>query len=118
VTKEPAGFQVNFKRIAARALRFWYLILLSLLTALVIAYLMNRYSTRIYPVKAAIIIKENDENVGAKFLYNNELLNPYRNFYNEIYIMKSYPLLQEVLESLRFDISIYREGDIMTTEYY
>ncbi len=116
--KEPAGFQINFKRIAARAIRFWYLIALSLLISLCTAYVVNRYSKRIYPVKAAIIIKENDENVGAKFLYNNELLNPYRNFYNEIYIMKSYPLLQEVLESLRFDISIYREGDIMTTEYY
>lgn len=94
------------------------MILLSLAASLVVAYLLNRYTTRIYPVKASIIIKENDENIGAKFLYNNQLLNPYRNFYNEIYIMKSYPLMQEVLESLGFEISIYREGEILTSEYY
>jgi capsular exopolysaccharide synthesis family protein len=116
--KDTAGMQINMKRILARAIRFWYLIALSLLVAMLTAYLINRYSQRIYPVKAAIIIKENDENVGAKFLYDNELLNPYRNFYNEIYIMKSYPLLQEVLESLGFEISFHREGDIVTTEYY
>jgi capsular exopolysaccharide synthesis family protein len=115
---KQGGIDINFKRVAARALRFWYLIALSLLTSLAIAYLLNRYSTRIYPVTASIIIKENDENVGAKFLYNNELINPYRNFYNELYIMKSYPLLQEVIQSLRFDVSLFREGDLKTTEYY
>src|SRR5688500_11189555 len=116
--EKKGGIDINFKRVAARAIRFWYLIVLSLAVSLIIAYLINRYSTNIYEVKASIIIKENEENAGAKFLYNNELLNPYRNFYNEIYIMKSYPLLQEVMDSLGFDVSFYREGDIKTTEYY
>jgi capsular exopolysaccharide synthesis family protein len=122
VNETPAtsskGIQINFKRVADRALRYWYIIILSLIISVSVAYLMNRYSTRIYPVKASIIIRESEENVGAKFLYNNELLTEYRNFYNEIYIMKSYPLLQEVVEELGFDVSYFREGDIKTTEYY
>ena len=112
------GIDINFKRIASRALRFWYLILASLLIALTAAYLTNRYSTSIYPVTASILIKESEENVGSKFLYNNELLNPYRNFYNEIYIMKSYPLLEDVVKALQFDVSFFVEGNIKTTEYY
>jgi hypothetical protein len=32
--------------------------------------------------------------------------------------MKSYPLLQGVIEDLGFEVSFYREGEIMTTEYY
>lgn len=112
------GSQINFKRIADRAIRYWYLVVLSLLISVSVAYLMNRYSTRIFPIKASIIIRESEENVGAKFLYSNELLAPYRNFYNEIFIMKSYPLLQEVIQELGFDVSYYREGDIKTTEYY
>jgi capsular exopolysaccharide synthesis family protein len=117
-TTPSKGIQINFKRVADRAIRYWYIILLSLIISVSVAYLMNRYSTRIYPVKASIIIRESEENVGAKFLYNNELLTEYRNFYNEIYIMKSYPLLQEVVEDLGFDVSYFREGDIKTTEYY
>src|SRR5688572_14996922 len=100
--ENQGGFQLNFKRVADRVIRFWYIIIISLLVALTTAYLINRYSNRVYSVKASIIIKENEENAGAKFLYNNELLNPYRNFLNELYIMKSYPLLQEVMESLGF----------------
>ena len=114
----PKGLQINPKRIVDRIIRFWYVIGISLLVALVIAYLINRYTPRIYPVKASIIIKEGEENVGAKFLYDNTILSPYRNFFNELYIMKSYPLLQEVMESLGFEISLYREGEIQTTEYY
>ncbi len=117
-TRRQGGIQINFKRVADRAIRFWYLIVLSFFVSVTIAYLINRYSTRMYPVKASIIIRENDENVGAKFLYNNELLTPYRNFYNELYIMKSYPLLEEVVVSLGFNVSYFREGEIKTTEYY
>lgn len=116
--QSSGGVQLNIKRVVARALRFWYLIVLSVLAAATIAYIINRYSQRIYPIRASIIIKENDENVGAKFLYDNELINPYRNFYNELFIMKSYPLLQGVMEDLNFDVSVYREGEIKTTEYY
>ncbi|MBA4055397.1 MAG: capsular biosynthesis protein, partial [Marivirga sp.] len=118
-TKElQGGVQLNLKRVLDRIIRMWYVLVISLTVAMVIAFLINRYSTRIFPVKASIIIKENEENAGAKFLYNNALINPYRNFLNEIYIMKSYPLLQEVIEDLGFEVSYFREGDIMTTEYY
>ena len=118
VKEQAGGIQINFKRVLDRALGFWYFFVISLVIAFFIAFMTNRYSQRIYPVSASIIIKENEENVGAKFLYNNELLNPYRNFYNEIFIMRSYSLLQEVIEDLGFDVSFYREGEIMTTEYY
>ena len=116
--KSAGGIHLEPKRVAARALRFWWVIVLTMVLALAIAYLYNRYAERIYPVTASIIIKENYENVGAKFLYNNELINPYRNFYNELFIMKSYPLLEEVMLSLNFDVSLYREGELKTTEYY
>ncbi|SHG57978.1 capsular exopolysaccharide family [Chryseolinea serpens] len=116
--EEGGGISLNIKRVLERILRFWYFIVLSLVAGLTVAFIVNRYSAHIYPVKASIIIKENEENAGAKFLYNNALINPHRNFLNEIYIMKSFPLLQEVLEDLRFDVSFYREGDILTTEYY
>ncbi len=116
--KDAPAIQINFKRVLDRIIRLWYIIAITLTISLAAAYLINRYSTRIYPVRASIIIKENEESAGAKFLYNNELVNPYRNFLNEIYIMKSYPLLQEVIEDLGFQVSYYREGEILTTEYY
>ena len=60
-TKPPL---VNVKRVVARSLRFWYLLVASVLAGLAIAYVVNRYTTRIYPIKASIIIKENEEILG------------------------------------------------------
>lgn len=114
-----SGLPISFKRIVSRAIRNWYLIVLSVMVALTIAFLFNRYTTRIYPVTASIIVREENENSTAEFLYqNNPLMNPYRNFYNELYIMRSIPLLQEVVEKLNFTVSWYREGNIKTSEVY
>jgi capsular exopolysaccharide synthesis family protein len=112
------GFELNFKRVLTRALKYWYFVVLSVIAAGTVAYLVNRYSPRIYPIKASIIILKNEENAGAQFLYKNDLVNPFRNFYNEIYIMKSYPLLTGVMEELNFDVSYFKEGNLRTTEHY
>ncbi|MBL7858478.1 MAG: polysaccharide biosynthesis tyrosine autokinase [Cyclobacteriaceae bacterium] len=109
---------IDYKRVLFRALRLWYLVALSLLVALTVAYLINRYTTRIYPVTASIIIREPAENTDARFLYNNPLVNAYRNFYNEPYIIRSYPLLQEVVEALNFQVTIQKEGNIKVVEQY
>jgi capsular exopolysaccharide synthesis family protein len=113
-----SGFDLNLKRVLSRVLKYWYVIILSVAVSLVVAFFINRYSDRIYTVRASIIILQSEENAGSKFLYNNELLNPFRNFYNEIYIMRSYPLLAHVVEDLNFDVSYFIEGNIKTTEYY
>jgi uncharacterized protein involved in exopolysaccharide biosynthesis len=110
---QPAssGMPVNFKRILDRAIRYWYLILLSLVSAFAIAFLFNRYSTRVYTVSASIIVREGTENAAAEFLYkSNPLVNPYRNFFNELYIMRSYPFLQQVVEQLNFAVVCIGKG--------
>ncbi|MEM7550831.1 MAG: polysaccharide biosynthesis tyrosine autokinase [Bacteroidota bacterium] len=109
---------ISLKRVINLAIRFWYLIIISGLLGFLSAYLINRYSTRIYTVKASIIIKENQENTEAQLLYNNNIVNPYRNFYNEVHVLKSYPLIQNVIESLNMMITFHREGNIKNSELY
>ncbi|HNC29472.1 MAG TPA: capsular biosynthesis protein, partial [Cyclobacteriaceae bacterium] len=74
---------------------------------------------RIYPVTSSIIIRESEERTDARLLYkDNPLANPYRNFFNEPYILKSYPLIQGVIEDLNFHVVIQKEGNIKITEQY
>lgn len=112
------GLKIDFKRILARAIRYWYIIVISLIVSLTIAYLRNRYSLRIYPVTASVIIREREESSGGDLLYKNSLLNPYRNYLNEPYIIRSYPLIQSVIEDLNFEVAFYKEGKIKTSEAY
>lgn len=112
------GFTLDFKRVLARAIRFWYVLVLSLAVALTIAFYKTRYSQRVYPVSASIIIREMQTVGGAELLYKNPLINPYRNYLNEPYIIKSYPLIEKVIKRLNFHVAFFREGYFMTTEAY
>lgn len=115
---QPQGFTLDFKRVVSRAIRFWYVIVFSLGITLVIAFYQTRYSERVYPVSASILIRETQETGGAELLYKNALIDPYRNYLNEPYIIRSYPLIEEVVKKLNFNVSFYREGYFMTTEAY
>jgi len=109
---------IDYKRILFNALRYWYIVILSFVIGIGIAYLTNRYSTRIYPVTSSIIIREYAENADAKFLYNNPLVNSYRNYFNEPYIIRSYPLITQVVEDLNFHVTVVKQGEIKGTEQY
>jgi capsular polysaccharide biosynthesis protein len=108
--RQPQGFTLDFKRVLSRAIRFWYVVVISLIVALTIAFYNTRYTQRVYPVSASIIIKEMQEMGGAELLYKNALIDPYRNYLNEPYIIRSYPLMEKVVKELNFHISFYREG--------
>jgi capsular exopolysaccharide synthesis family protein len=114
----PQGFVLDFKRVLARALRFWYVVVLFLGVAFIIAFYKNRYTQRVYPITASILIREMQDTRGAEILYSNSIIDPYRNYLNEPYIIKSYPLIEEVVRELNFHISFLQEGYIVTSETY
>lgn len=109
---------IDLKRIGYRALKYWYLVIGSLLITLSIALYINRYSQRIYPISASIIIREKDDINGAEILYDNGLIDQYRNYLNEPYILRSYPLIQRAVEELNFKVSFSLVGRVITTEVY
>jgi capsular exopolysaccharide synthesis family protein len=113
------GWDIDYKRILYRTVKYWYIVVLSVMIGLAVAFLYNRYATRIYTVNASVIVKESEDlSGGSEFLYNNPLVNFRRNYLNELYIIKSYPLIQKVIEDQNFDVTFLRQGNILTTEVY
>jgi len=115
---QSQGFSLDFKRVLARAIRFWYVIVISLSLACIVAFYKNRYTPKQYTVTASILIREMQETGGAEILYKNSLIDPYRNYLNEPYIIRSYPLVESVVRDLNFHISFLQEGYIVTSETY
>lgn len=109
---------IDFRRIAYLAIRYWYLVILSLVIAFGTAFYKNRYTVRVYPIVASIIIREREETSGAELLYKNALVDQYRNYLNEPYILRSYPLIQGVVKELNLDVTFYQEGYVRTSELY
>lgn len=112
------GFNIDYKRVLYHVYRYWYLVLIFLTICLTAAFLNNRYSTKIYPITASIIIRETEEATEGKFVYNNPLVNFYKNYLNELYIVRSFPLIRENICELNYQASFYKEGKVLTTESY
>jgi len=112
------GLNIDVKRLLFRIFQYWYLVALSLLLTCSIAYFKTRYAPHIYPVTASILIKEKEQSSEGRLLYNNPLVSGFRNYLNELYIIRSYPLVQRTLEDLNFGAAFYREGNVLTSEEY
>lgn len=114
----PLEVDIDIKRVIYHALRFWYLVVGFLIICLATAFIKVRYATKIYPVTASIIIKEKEETSEGRLLYNNPLVSGFRNYLNELYIIRSYPLVERTLQELNFSVAFYKEGNVLTSEIY
>jgi capsular exopolysaccharide synthesis family protein len=112
------AFAIDYKRIGYNALRYWYLILFCLGIGIFGAYLNNRYATSIYSLYTSLIILEKGELSGSEILYQSSLSDPYRNYLNEPYILRSRPIVEQVIRKLNFDVAFYRKGAIKLTEEF
>jgi capsular exopolysaccharide synthesis family protein len=114
-----AGQQLDYKRYLLLVLRYWYVVLISLLLFLGWGYYKNKYSPRTYQVAMTLLIKENQgQENSAALLFNNPLIKPTINYYNEPYLLKADPLVAEVVQKLGFTTSYFLQGNIKTTEIF
>ena len=106
---------ISLKVILGKFIAFLPFIILSIIISLSIAYLVNRYATPRYALKATLLIKDKSRGAfdGAEsFLQGSSLLMQSKNIENEIGILKSRSLIEETLRKLNFRVSYNVEGNI------
>ncbi len=99
-------------------LRNWKWFALSILIALIAAYIVNRYTTPLYSVNATLLIKDKDKNPSAEALKELELFSSSVNIENEIAILQSFSLTKRVVDSLKLYLAIVKTGNIKNTELF
>ncbi|WP_200980056.1 tyrosine-protein kinase [Echinicola sp. 20G] len=120
----PPVFQFNqdntfdLKNIIFRYLRNWPWILFSMILGVIAAFLVNRYSTPTWSVEGTVLVKEAENNLGTDLFETSGLLKSNSNIENEIGILKSYTLAEEVVEGLNINIQAYQEGLLGLTRQY
>lgn len=97
----------------------WYWLALGLALGIAAAWLQLRYATPIYNVKASILINEQREKGLSTDIIAEDLgLKPTADINNELRVLKSTDLLEEVVDSLGLNITYFAEGNIKTSEMY
>ena len=115
------GEGFNLKTWFSRMLQFWPWFLLSLAICLTLAYLYLRYTNPVYNAAASIIVK--DEKKGAD-VTDNSLLKEIglggntKLVENEIEILKSYDLMEAVVNNLQLFVSVKHVGRIRDVDAF
>lgn len=95
--------------------RFWYWFVLGVLIAFTGAYLYMRYTPKVYNSSAKIKILNKTKGLelpSAAFIFNSSNIN----LENEIEIIKSYRIMEQVVRRLDLTMQFYDQGNIVTTE--
>ena len=95
--------------------RYWYWFALGILLALIGGYLYLRYTPKIYSTSAKIKILNKTKGLelpSSAFVFNRSNIN----LENEIEILRSYRIIEEVVKKLDLTMEFYEEGNVLTTE--
>lgn len=79
----------------------WYWFAISVTVCMATAYLVNRYSDRMYSASGSVLVKNNQPMVGTEQFINGMVLSQMSNkVQNEVSILKSYTLARRAIESI------------------
>jgi capsular exopolysaccharide synthesis family protein len=109
------------RRILTKVVRQWYWFVISGTVAFTLAYLVNRYADRVYPVSGMVYFKTSrdaSEDATSQLFGQRYSFWYYNTLVDQQFMLKAYPLIEEVIWELGFNYSFYGEGRVKTTELY
>ena len=111
----------DLKKITDLVRRNYILFAAFLLCALGIAFLVNHIATPLYQVSSSLLIKEDASPAGPQVVndyLNSRLVITDRNFQNELWVLKSSPVLEQTISNLGLQVSYYRKDGLRYPEAY
>ncbi len=99
--------------------RYWYLFLVSILLSICISYLYLKYTPSTY--STSVLVEVGDKSSKGSMsnaLSEMGMFSELKNLDNEIFFVKSYPLVLKSIQSLNFNVQYFVEGDVRKLELY
>ena len=113
--------QLDVKKWFYKLLSYWWLFALAFGASVSVGYLYLRYSVYEHETTATLLIKTNnsgDLSAQQILLQDQGVFNQGKVMINEITILKSYSLIEEVVNRLDLHIQYYRIGNVKQRELY
>ncbi|MFA5973130.1 MAG: polysaccharide biosynthesis tyrosine autokinase [Lentimicrobiaceae bacterium] len=109
----------DLKKVTDLVLKNYLLFIFSLIVALSLAFLINRYSIPVYQISSSVLIKENQEQSGGMndFL-NSNLFGKNQNFQNELWVFESLPVFQNTVKNIDLSVSYHQKKGFQDIELY
>ncbi|NOW97030.1 tyrosine-protein kinase [Mucilaginibacter sp. SG564] len=115
---------VDLKSIIAKVRRRWYLFLISIALCLFTAFFYLKYTAPSYKIFSKVLVEDNKSNSLSSSSGSNgmvdlsSLLDTKSNADNEIQILQSRSLMKQVVDQLKLNQIIYKQGTLSKKELY
>ena len=112
--------KIDIKGIFLSYTTYWYFFILSVLFFIFLGFLINRYTIPEYSVSSTLLIRDDSNTqLGAEnILEGLELFSGKKNLKNEIVILKSYSVTEQIVKELNLGISYFKKGFIISNELF
>jgi capsular exopolysaccharide synthesis family protein len=118
---DPQDGGIDLRRLIDKLGMNWYWFALCVTLGLVMAWLYLRYATPDYKINAKILVQDEQKggNVpGAEVLQQLQVFSNKSNVDNEVEILESRSLMEQVVRNLQLNVSYFLEGRFKTTEVF
>jgi len=113
--------ETDLKKISKLLRRYYRLFIVFVIISIGLAYFVNRYSIPIYKISSSILIVENESQSSASMVndyLNSSLFVRKQNFQNELWVLKSSPVLEQTIRNLDLAVTYYKKKEFQYHEAY
>jgi capsular exopolysaccharide synthesis family protein len=111
----------DLKKITELISRNYKLFIAGIIVAFGLAYIVNRFSIPVYKISSSVLIKEDTKQSGgsdANNYLNSSLFRMNQNFQNELWMLKSSPVIEQTIINLDLSVSYYRKKGFQYFDAY
>jgi tyrosine-protein kinase Etk/Wzc len=113
--------ETDLKKISKLFGRNYGLFIVFVIISVGLAFLINRYSIADYKISSSILIVENKAQSGASAVndyLNSSLFGKKQNFQNELWVLKSSPVLEQTIRNLDLSVTYYEKKESQYHDAY
>lgn len=111
----------DLKKVAGLLSENYKLFVLVLFVAIGLAFLLNKFSLPAYKISSSILIREKSiqpERGDAANYLNSSLIGKNQNFQNELWVLKSSPVIEQTIANLDLTVSYYSKKGFQYVDAY
>lgn len=110
---------INLAEIWFRIVDMWYLFAIVLVSALIIAFVVNRYSASRYESSATLLLKTNNDVLNTLDMQKGIMWsNSEKDFQNAIRVLQSYSIARETVKGMNLYCSYYQRINFRDVDIY
>jgi len=113
--------KTDIKEIVFNILKYKYYFIASLFVALIIAFLVNKYSERIYSNATTILIRQENKNSfmnsGAEMMGGFDIFGGIQNVENELSVFKSFAAINQAVQELNLQVTYLLQKDLFPLKF-